>query len=201
MSADGDDLVAIARSMFDRGLTPGTTGNVSVRTDRGLLITPTGRCMGRLATEDLAEVTMAGEPLTAAAPSKEVNLHIAVYRRMPHARAVVHLHSPAAVALSCLAGIEPDDALAGLSAYHAMKVGRLGRVAFHPPGSAQLATAVDEALGNAHALILDNHGTLVGGTELEAAADVAEQVEHTARIFFMLDGRAVNRSAVGGASN
>lgn len=192
MTSTATELIAICRSLYERGLTPGTTGNVSVQSEYGLLITPTGKCMGRLSTTDLALVSRAGVVADGAAPSKELNLHIAAYRRLPTATAVVHLHSPHATAVSCLAGISVDDALGSLTGYHAIKVGKLAKVAYHPPGSAELVAAVDEGFADADALLLANHGSLVASRDLESAADAAEQIEQSAHIYLLVGGRPIN---------
>lgn len=192
MDALATELVDICRSLFDRGLTPGTTGNVSVRTGDGLLITPTGSCMGRLTPTDLATVGPDGASASDPMPSKELNLHLAVYARIPSAHAVVHLHSLYATALSCLADLDPDHALGHLTGYHALKVGRLGLVPYHRPGSAELAAAVDAGLASANSLLLANHGSLVAGTTLETAADAAEQIEQSAHIYFLVGDRATS---------
>lgn len=191
-----DDLVSVCRSLFERGLTPGTSGNVSVRTPDGLLITPTGTCMGRLGLDDVVTVAMSGAVLDGPVPSKETPLHIAAYRRTD-AAAVVHLHSPYATAVSCLAGLDPDAALGSLTGYHALKVGRMARVPYRPPGSPALAEAVEQALGSdVRSLLMANHGSLAAGADLEAAADSAEQIEQSAHIYLLVGGRAVER--VGG---
>ena len=180
------DMVEVSRSLFDRGLTPGSTGNVSVRTDAGLLITPSGRCMGRLGENDLVTVDLAGHTLSGPAPSKELGLHLALYRSQPAARAVVHLHSPYATAVSCLANVDPDQALGALTGYHVMKVGRLALVPYHPPGSPDLVAALEDALVHADAGLLANHGSIVAALTLEGAADAAEQIEQSAHIYLLV---------------
>jgi 3-dehydro-4-phosphotetronate decarboxylase len=192
VSSLSDDLLTVSRSLFDRGLTPGTTGNLSVRTDTGFLITPTGRCMGRLRSEDLANIDVDGTVLEGPNPSKELGLHLAAYRLDPRRSAIVHLHSPYATAVSCLTGVDPDRALGSLTGYHALKVGRLALVPYHPPGSVELVAAVEAGLAHADAALLANHGLLVGGPDLESAADAAEQIEQSAHIYFLIGGRSVN---------
>ncbi len=184
-------LLGVARSLYDRGLTPGTSGNVSIRDDSGFVITPTNSCLGRLHVRALARLDRHGERISGGVPSKEWPLHLAVYHQQPDARAVVHLHSPWAVAVSCLADIDPDDTLPALTGYHAMRVGRVPLVPYYPPGSPELALAVADRAGAAHALLLANHGSIVAATDLEAAADGAEQLEQTAQVFLMLHGRRV----------
>ena len=189
-------LLSVARSLYDRGLTPGTSGNVSVRDDSGFVITPTSSCLGRLHVRALARLDRDGERISGGVPSKEWPLHLAVYRRQPDARAVVHLHSPWAVAVSCLADIDPEDTLPALTGYHAMRVGRVPLVPYHPPGSPELALAVAQRADGAHALLLANHGSIVAATDLEAAADGAEQLEQTAQVFLLLHRRRITRVAM-----
>lgn len=186
---EGEALVDVARSLFDRGLTPGTSGNVSVRLDAGFLITPTSSCLGRLEIDDLALLDSDGTPVSGGMPSKEWPLHLAIYQQRLEIRAVVHLHSPFATAVSCLADIDVDDALPAYTGYHAMRVGRVPLVAYHPPGSPDLARAVAARASDAHALLLANHGSLVAAPDLEAAADGAEQLEQTAHILLLLHSR------------
>ena len=182
-------LTSVARSLYDRGLTPGTSGNVSVRADAGFIITPTSSCLGRLHVRALAHLDPAGERVSGGVPSKEWPLHQAFYREHPDARAVVHLHSPSAVTVSCLADLDTDDALPALTGYHAMRVGRVPLVPYHPPGSRELADAVQRRARGRHALLLANHGSIFAAPDLESAADGAEQLEQTAHVFLLLHGR------------
>lgn len=191
MSPD-EHVLAVARSLYDRGLTPGSSGNVSaLAEDGGVVITPTGSCLGRLGAEDLVHLSEDGTPTRGGRPSKELPLHLALYDARPEVRAVVHLHSAYSVAVSCLAGLDVDDTLPALTGYHAMRVGRVPLVAYHPPGSSDLARAVRARAVDAHALLLANHGCVVGAADLEAAADAAEQLEQTAQVMLMLHGRVV----------
>lgn len=191
MSVEAQAVVDLARSLYERGLTPGTSGNLSVLTGSGMLITPTSSCLGRLRADGLAHLDRNGEHIAGGVPSKELPLHLAVYRHRPDARAVVHLHSPWAVAVSCLASTDPDDAIPALTGYHALRVGRVPLVPYHRPGSSELAAAVAERAGTAHALLLANHGSIVAATDLESAADAAEQLEQTAQCCVLLSGRQV----------
>jgi 3-dehydro-4-phosphotetronate decarboxylase len=87
------NLVRLAKSLFDRGLTPGSSGNVSVRLEDGFLFTPTNACLGFLEPERLSKLDAAGRHISGDPPTKELPLHFAFYEARPHARAVVHLHS------------------------------------------------------------------------------------------------------------
>ena len=182
------EIVDLGRSMFDRGLTAGRTGNISVREGDSILITPTNVSLGALEVGSLARVQSDGLALPGAAASKEAFLHLALYRARPDARAVVHLHSTHAVAVSCLADVPLDDALPALTPYYLMRVGRLPVLPYHAPGDPALGPMAEAAARGAHALLLANHGPIVAGRDLASAADAIEELEETARLFLLLRG-------------
>lgn len=183
-----EQIVELARSIFDRGLTFGSSGNISVRIEDGWLMTPTNQSLGRLDPARLSRLDPDGKLVVGDAPTKESFLHIAMYRQRPSARAVVHLHSTHSVAVSCLADIDPTDVLPPITAYYVMRVGRLPLVPYHPPGDASLAQAVEGLAGRHHAVLLANHGPVVAGSSLEAAVYATEELEETARLFLLLRG-------------
>lgn len=177
-----------AASLFQRGYGCGSSGNVSALTDAGMLISPTNSCMGRLDPERLSLLGHDGEHLSGDRPSKEAFLHLEMYRERPEMRSVVHLHSTHSVAVSCLADIDPEDVLPPITAYYVMRVGRLPLVPYFPPGDAALAKAVRAVARTSHAMLLANHGPVVAGKSLDAAAYAAEELEETAKLFLMLRG-------------
>jgi ribulose-5-phosphate 4-epimerase/fuculose-1-phosphate aldolase len=185
-SAAREAIVRIARSMFERGLTHGSTGNISVRVVDGWLMTPTGSSFGDLDPARLSRLDARGAHVGGEAPTKEAFLHRAMYDEQPRFAAVVHLHSKHSVAVSVLADIDADDVLPPLTAYYVMRVGRLPLVPYFAPGDAQLAEAVRRYAGRHHALLLANHGPVVAGTSLAAAADAIEELEATARLYLLL---------------
>jgi ribulose-5-phosphate 4-epimerase/fuculose-1-phosphate aldolase len=186
-----DRIVAVARSLFERGLTHGSTGNVSARlADGRWLVTPTGSSFGTLEPDRISLLDEAGALLAGDPPSKEAALHRAMYRERPRAGAVVHLHSTHSVAVSVLADVDPRDVLPPLTAYYVMRVGTLPLVPYFPPGDPSLADAVAGHAGRHHAVLLANHGPVVAGRTLEAASDAVEELEATARLFMTLNGRA-----------
>ena len=164
-----DRLVQLGKSLHDRGLTPGRTGNLSVREGGEIMITPTNASLGRLDPERLAVVSIDGEHRDGDPPSKELVLHRALYARHPSCTAVAHLHSPFAVAVSCLPGLPDEDALPPITPYFVMRVGRLAVVDYAHPGSAELEASVAAAAMRTRSLLLRNHGSLVAGSTLEAA--------------------------------
>jgi len=179
-------LCALGRSLYERGLTHGSTGNLSVRTADGFLMTPTGCSLGALDPARLSALDGAGAHVAGDPPTKEALLHLAMYRERPRDDAVVHLHSTHSVAVSLLAGVDPEDVLPPLTAYYAMRVGKLPMLPYFPPGDAGLAAAVGSVAARHHAVLLANHGPVVAGATLAAAADIVEELEATAKLWLML---------------
>ena len=172
--------------MFERGLTFGSSGNISVRLDDGWLMTPTGTSMGELDPARLSRLDAEGRLVSGDAPTKESFLHLAMYGQRPSAGAVVHLHSTHSVAVSCLADVNPANVLPPITAYYVMRIGTLPLVPYYPPGDLDLARAVREMASDHHAVLLANHGPVVAGTSLEDAVYATEELEETARLFLML---------------
>ncbi len=187
-TAARDRLAEHGRSLFDRGLTPGSSGNLSVRLDDGWLMTPTNACLGRLDPARLSRLDRDGRLLSGDPPTKESFLHGAMYDERPKAGAVVHLHSTYAVAVSCLADVDPADVLPPITAYYVMRVGRLPLVPFYLPGDRDLAEAVRRLANRHHAVLLANHGPVVAGRDLDAAVYAVEELEETARLHLLLHG-------------
>lgn len=178
--------------MFQRGLTFGSSGNISVRLeDGGWLMTPTNVSMGELDPTRLSRLDSSGRLVSGDPPTKEAFLHRVMYEGRTDARAVVHLHSTHSVAVSCLSEIDPQDVLPPITAYYVMRVGRLPLVPYFPPGDSKLAEAVRPLVGRHHAVLLANHGPVVAGTSLSAAAGAIEELEETARLFLLLRGERV----------
>jgi ribulose-5-phosphate 4-epimerase/fuculose-1-phosphate aldolase len=181
-------LCWLAKSMYDRGLTHGSTGNLSMRTGDGYVMTPTGSSLGALDPARLSVLDQAGNHVAGDAPTKEALLHLAMYRERPRDGAVIHLHATHSVAVSVLADVDPADVLPPLTAYYAMRIGTLPLLPFFAPGDAALAAAVGAVAGKHHAVLLANHGPVVSGTSLAAAADAIEDLEATAKLWLMLRG-------------
>lgn len=174
-------------SLFNRGLTHGSTGNISVALpDGGWLMTPTGSSLGTLDPARLSKLDSAGRLVSGDGPTKEAFLHTTMYDKRPKSGAVVHLHSTHSVAVSCLDGIDHGNCLPPITAYYVMRIGTLPLVPYFPPGDATLADAVGQLAGRHHAVLLANHGPVVAGSSLSAAQDAIEELEETARLFLML---------------
>ena len=183
-----EDICAIGQSIFARGLTAGSSGNISVKTDDGWLMTPTGSSLGRLDPARLAKLNRDGRLISGDPPTKESFLHRVMYEERPGTGAVVHLHSTHSVAVSCLAEIDPDEVLPPITAYYVMRVGRLPLVPYFRPGDLKLAEAVRGFAGKHHAVLLANHGPVVAGSDLDAAVNAVEELEETAKLYLLLRG-------------
>jgi len=184
-------LVHAGQRLADRGLSPGTSGNLSVHTTGGFLVTPTGADLGGLDAQDLAVLDAAGRHVAGPPPTKETLFHLACYRARPAAAAVVHLHSRSATALSCLAGLDPLSTLPPTTPYFVMRVGRLPLVPYHRPGDDRLGPAVEQVARRSAFLLLANHGPVVTGPDLATAVAAAEELEETAALHLLLSGHAV----------
>jgi ribulose-5-phosphate 4-epimerase/fuculose-1-phosphate aldolase len=185
-----DALVERGRSLYDHGYAHGSSGNLSVRLDGAILITPTGSCLGRLDPARISKVDAAGKHLSGDPPSKECFLHLAMYSERPSARAIVHLHCTCAVAVSCLVHDDPRDVIPPLTAYFVMRVGKLPLVPYFRPGDRALAEAVRAEARQHRAVLLANHGPVVAGKSLDEAIDSAEEIEATAKLVLALGDRA-----------
>lgn len=193
-----EDMCFWAKSLFDRGLTGGASGNISVRTeDGGLLVTPTGVSMGRLDPARLSRFDAGGRHVSGDAPTKEMPLHAAFYETRRSAGAVVHLHSTHSVALSILPDTDPDNAVPSLTAYAVMRVGKVALLPFFVPGDVAMAEAIRGLSGRRASVLLAHHGPVVAGKDLEAAVFAMEELEETAKLALILRGTGAQPLAAG----
>ena len=184
-----EQICALAKSMFDRGLTGGSTGNISARTeDGGLLVSPTGTSFGRLDPARLSRFDASGTLIDGDKPTKEMPLHAAFYETRSNAGAVVHLHSCHAVALSLMPDADEDCFLPPLTPYGIMKLGRVKLLPFFLPGDPAMGEAIRGLAGKRSAVMLANHGPVVAGKDVEAACNAIEELEDTARLAILTRG-------------
>ena len=183
-----EEICRLGASLFERGLTAGSSGNISVRLDDGWLMTPTNASLGRLDPARLSKLADNGRLVGGDPPTKESFLHRVMYEERTGAGAVVHLHSTHSVAVSCLAEIDPADVLPPITAYYVMRVGHLPLVPYFRPGDLALAEAVRGFAGRHHAVLLANHGPVVAGASLDAAVNAIEELEETAKLYLLLRG-------------
>lgn len=187
-----DEICKVGASLFDRGLTAGSSGNISVRLDDGgWLMTPTNMSLGALDPARLSRLDSTGRLISGDQPTKEAFLHLSMYGERKDAAAVVHLHSSHAAAVSILRDVDPNDVLPALTAYYVMRVGRLPLVPYFAPGDPDLAHAVRALASKHHAVLLANHGPVVAGTSLANAQYATEELEETAKLFLLLQNQAL----------
>ena len=184
-------MVRTGESLFNRGLTAGSSGNLSVRMDDDWLITPTNSSLGSLDPARISKIGRNGQLLSGDLPSKELFLHLAMYEQRPADTGIVHLHSTCSAAVSCMTGLPSENCIPPLTAYFVMKVSRLPLIPYYRPGDLDLASAVRDLAANHHALLLANHGPIVSGTTLDAAVYAIEELEETAKIFLLLYGKDI----------
>lgn len=184
-----EDICRFGRSLFERGLTPGSSGNISVRLeDGGWLVTPTNASLGFLDPARLSRLDRHGHTLSGDGPTKEIPLHAALYDTCAGARAVVHLHSTHAVAVSMLPEIDPRAVLPPLTAYGVMRVGATALVPYYRPGDPAVADAIRGLAGRYTSVLLANHGPVLAGETLEAAVFATEELEETAKLYLLVRG-------------
>lgn len=181
-----EEIVRFGESLFKRGLSGGSSGNISVRLEDGWLMTPTGSSLGNLDPARISKLDDQGRLISGDPPTKEVFLHLAMYGERSGARAIVHLHSTHSVAVSCLPSVDPDNVLPPLTAYYVMKIGRLPLIPYYRPGDKALGNAIRGKARQHSAVLLANHGPIVAGKSLEAAVYATEELEETARLYLLL---------------
>jgi ribulose-5-phosphate 4-epimerase/fuculose-1-phosphate aldolase len=184
-----EDICRFGRSLFERGLTPGSSGNISVRLDDGgWLVTPTNASLGFLDPARLSLLDAKGNVIGGDKPTKEIPLHSALYESRASAKAIVHLHSTNSVAVSMLPEIDPKAALPAMTPYFLMKCGTPALVPYHRPGDPAVTDAIRGLAGKHSSILLANHGPVVAGDSLEAAVFAMEELEETAKLYLLLRG-------------
>lgn len=191
-------LCRIGRSFHARGLSGGASGNLSLRLPNGadgagggFLATPTGCSLGDLEPDQLSLLDATGTHVSGPKPTKEVFVHLACYEMRPDCAAVVHLHSPYAVAWSCLADLDMADAVPSLTPYGLMRYGRVALSPYRKPGSPALAEDMRRLMPKHKAVLLANHGAIVMGKNIVQAGDNMEELESSCRLALSLRGLPV----------
>ncbi|MFG1278875.1 3-oxo-tetronate 4-phosphate decarboxylase [Xanthobacter autotrophicus] len=184
-----ESICMFGRSLFERGLTPGSSGNISLRLDDGgWLVTPTNASLGFLDPARISRLDATGRIVSGDAPTKEIPLHQALYDTRSSARAIVHLHSTHSVALTMLPEIDPKAVLPPMTPYYLMRCGQTALVPYYRPGDPAVSDAIRGLAGRYSSVLLANHGPVVAGDTLEAAVFATEELEETARLYLLLRG-------------
>ncbi len=184
-----ETMARLAKSLFDRGFTVGSSGNISAVLDDGLLITPTNSCFGFLDPARISKLDRAGNHVAGDKPSKEIFLHQAFYETRPGTGAVVHLHSTYATAVSCLADTDPEDCIPPLTPYVVMRVGRVKLLPYIKPGDPGMGAMIRDLKGSHACVLLANHGPVVAAKTLENAVYASEELEETAKLVLLMRGQ------------
>ena len=187
-----EDIASFGALLYNRGLAHGTAGNISVRLEDGYLVTPTNVSMGALDPAQISKLDLAGRHISGGKPTKEAFLHRVSYDRRPQDRAVVHLHCTHCVAVSCMHHQQTGNVLPPLTAYHVMRVGRLPLIPYFRPGDEALAHAVAAVAAGAAAVLLANHGPIVGADALDRAVYAIEELEETSKLYLLLKQAATS---------
>jgi ribulose-5-phosphate 4-epimerase/fuculose-1-phosphate aldolase len=184
-----EEICRFGRSLFERGLTPGSSGNISLRLDDGgWLVTPTNASLGFLDPGRIARLDAQGQLVSGDPPTKEIPLHTALYETRAGARAIVHLHSSHAVAITMLPEIDPKAVLPPMTPYYLMRAGQTALVPYFRPGDPAVAEAIKGLAGRYSSVLLANHGPVVAGESLEAAVFATEELEESAKLYLLLRG-------------
>ena len=197
MTADAEllareEMVRLGASFFQRGYATGSAGNLSLLLPDGtLLATPTGSCLGELQADKLSKVSLSGEWISGDKPSKEISFHRALYQNNPACKAVVHLHCTYLTALSCLQGLDTENAIKPFTPYVVMRVGQVPVVPYYRPGCLRLAEDLGQLAARYKAFLLANHGPVVTGDSLREAANNTEEMEDAAKLIFTLGNRPI----------
>ena len=184
-------IVEIGSSLYERGLSPGSSGNISARLQDGWLLTPTNSCLGHLDPAALSKLDWDGNHISGAKPSKEYFLHLAMYQKRRQSGAIVHLHSSFAAAVSCLDGLDPASCIPPITPYFVMRVGKLPLIAYFRPGDKALATEIVKHADKHAAVLLANHGPVVSGNDLDSAMYAMEELEETSKLMLLLRGHKI----------
>jgi 3-dehydro-4-phosphotetronate decarboxylase len=194
-----DRIVEIGNNLYRRGLSPGSSGNISARVEDGWILTPTNSCLGELDPASLSKLDWKGIHLSGSKPSKEYFLHLAMYEKRPDSGAIVHLHSSFAAAVSCLDGLDAESCIPPITPYFVMRVGKLPLIPYFRPGDRALADAIAKYADKHAAVLLANHGPVVSGSDLDSATYAMEELEETSKLMLLLHGqkiRTLNESQI-----
>jgi ribulose-5-phosphate 4-epimerase/fuculose-1-phosphate aldolase len=186
-------IVEIGLSLYRRGLSPGSSGNISARVDDGWILTPTNSCLGELDPATLAKLDWNGQHLSGKKPSKEYFLHLAMYENRSESGAIIHLHSSYAAAVSCLDELDPSSCIPPITPYFVMRVGKLPLIPYHRPGDKALGVEIAKHAPRHASVLLANHGPVVSGKELDSAMYAIEELEETAKLMLNLKGLKIRQ--------
>ncbi|MFC3120142.1 3-oxo-tetronate 4-phosphate decarboxylase [Agaribacter flavus] len=180
------DIIDVGKSIFDRGLTCGSSANISVKIQDGYVVTPTNSCIGFLKPDTLSVLDSDGKLVSGDKPSKEFILHEAFYQQRPDANSVIHLHSSYATAVSCFDKLDENDVVTPYTPYLIMRLGAICLIPYFPPGDTLLADAVAQKAANYAGILMANHGPIVAGNNLWSTMYAIEELEESCKMMVLL---------------
>ncbi|MFJ3047450.1 aldolase [Herbaspirillum chlorophenolicum] len=183
-----EEICRIGASLYQRGYTVGSAGNISARLDDGWLITPTDACLGFLDPAAISKVDAGGNWVAGDKPSKTLVLHRAVYDNNPEMHAVVHTHSTHLVSLTIKGVWKEEDVLPPITPYYVMKVGHIPLIKYARPGAPEVAEQVARIATKVRGVLLERLGPVVWESSVSKAAFALEELEETAKLWHLSGG-------------
>jgi L-fuculose-phosphate aldolase len=179
-----EEVVDTCHRLYERGYLSATSGNVSVRTNDGFLITPTNRRKDQVEASEIVACHANGEPIKVSSkPSCEVPMHKKIYSIRPEIGAAIHAHPTYALACSLL-DIDMEATKLPEFTHH---LGKIALIPYAEPGTEDVAKALEPALPDHNAFLLWGHGALLLGKDLTEAYNRLEHLEHLARISYLIN--------------
>ncbi len=174
------NICSIGKRLYEKGFSPGHSGNISARIEDKILLTPSGLNLGELEPEDIVIIDIDGNISEGnKKPTSEKNMHIGIYKNRPEIKAIIHCHAPKSSAFA-VAGIPLD---APILAENVFALGEVPLISYEMPSSDKLANKVAEALKNSEAVLMANHGVSVVGKNLSDAYYKLETLEYYAEVY------------------
>lgn len=186
-----ETAIWVGKSLFDRGKTAGSSANMSFRHNDTIYISGSGTCFGTLSESSFSVVDLDGNHVSGIKPSKELPLHLMLYRKDDSIGAVLHTHSIYSVLWSCLEHKNISDCIPSYTPYLKMKLGTVGLVPYAKPGSKELFDLFEKNIDQSDGYLLQNHGAVVGDKDMMSAFFCLEELEESARVaweFRNMDG-------------
>jgi len=177
-----EELITYSRILYERKLLHATGGNTSVRDGDEVLISQTGAELGHLSREKVVRVDLAGTVLEGEAPSKEMAMHLAMYRARPDAGAVIHAHPTHAITHSAMIETASENCIPPYTAAFYVRAGRVPLVPYHGSGAHSLHLAVEALAPKYHALLLRQHGMLVAAGDMSETLGMVEEIEQCCQV-------------------
>lgn len=180
MQDDVSKLIEVCNNLYDKQVVSGKSGNVSIRLDNYIAITPTLKAINGLSQKDIVLVDMNANPLTEGKPSSEVGMHLAIYKKRSDVNAIIHVHSPYATGFAF-----SDKKIKRLEGFGQINNPFIESIEYEKPGSDELAKSASESIKNEDVLLLKNHGIICVGNNLEETESLAIFIEESAKTQFV----------------